>query len=104
MKDPDSEIHELIRFVGERKQIFNVHFRNIKGGFNKFQEVYPDEGDMDFYEVTRTLRDVEYPYMLMPDHVPSHPDDPGSRQAFAFSYGYIKALIQAVNSEIDHIT
>jgi len=32
------------------------------------------------------------------DHMPSHPDDPGSFQAFG--YGYIKALIQAVSSEM----
>jgi mannonate dehydratase len=102
MRDPRREIHELIRFVGERKQLFNVHFRNIKGGYNHFQEVYPDEGDMDFYEVMRTLRDVEYPYMLMPDHMPGHPDDPGGLQAHAFGYGYIKALIQAVHGELAH--
>jgi mannonate dehydratase len=99
LKDPNNGIHEIIRFVGERKQLFNVHLRNIKGGFNKFQEVYPDEGDMDFYKVLQTLWDVEYPYMLMPDHTPKHPDDPEKRQAFAFAYGYIKGLIQAVNSD-----
>ena len=54
---------------------------------------------MDFYQVMRTLRDVDYPYMVMPDHLPIHPDDPYLRQGFAFTYGYIKALIQAVNSE-----
>jgi mannonate dehydratase len=32
--------------------------------------------------------------------MPHHPDDPGGLQAFAFGYGYIKALIQAVNSEL----
>jgi hypothetical protein len=31
---------------------------------------------------------------------PSHPDDPGKLQAFAFGNGYIKALIDAVNSEV----
>jgi mannonate dehydratase len=35
--------------------------------------------------------------MMMPDHVPQHPDDPGGYQAFAFAYGYIRALIQAVD-------
>jgi hypothetical protein len=30
---------------------------------------------------------------------PSHADDPQSMQAFAFGYGYIKALIQAVAGE-----
>jgi len=31
--------------------------------------------------------------------LPRHADDPGGLQAFAFGYGYIKALIQAVNSD-----
>ena len=101
MKDPNTEIHELIRWLGNRKQIFNIHMRNIKGGWGNFQEVYPDEGDMDFYQVMRTLRDIEYPYMIMPDHVPKHEDDINGDQAFAFSYGYLKALIQAVQSEVE---
>ena len=63
-------------------------------------EVYPDNGDMDFYEVVKAFRDVEYPYMLMPDHAPQHPAEGAGDQAFAFAYGYIKALIQAVNSEV----
>ena len=55
--------------------------------------------DIDMLKLARTLKEVEYPYMLMPDHVPQHPDDPGGRQAFAFCYGYIKSVIQAVKYE-----
>ena len=56
------------------------------------------EGDMDMFQVARTLYQVDYPYMLMPDHMPGHQDDPGGRQAFAFAfgYGYIKGLLQAI--------
>ena len=36
LKDPDREIHDVIRYFGSRKKIFNVHFRNIKGGFLEF--------------------------------------------------------------------
>ena len=35
--------------------------------------------------------------MMMPDHVPHAPDDTGGLQSFAFAYGYIRALIQAVD-------
>ncbi len=100
MKDPDQEIHEVIRYVGGRNQIFNIHMRNIKGGWGNFQEVFPDNGDMDFLQVMRSLRDVGYKYMIMPDHVPKHDDDPRGSQAFAFCYGYLNALIKAVNSEV----
>jgi mannonate dehydratase len=98
LQDPASEIHDVIRYFGQRKKIFNIHFRNIRGKRDDFQEVYLDNGDMDMLQVIRTLHEVDYQYMVMADHVPQHPDDPGGRQAFAFSYGYINALLQAVQA------
>jgi mannonate dehydratase len=75
LRDPRREIHELIRYFGSRRKIFNIHFRNIRGRRDDFQEVYPDEGELNMVEVALTLREVDYPYMLMPDHMPAHPDD-----------------------------
>ena len=98
LQDPATEIHEVIRYFGQRKKIFNIHFRNIVGRRNDFREVFPDDGDMNMVEVMRTLKAVDYPYMVMPDHLPRHDEDPNGRQAFAFGYGYIKALIQAVEA------
>jgi mannonate dehydratase len=95
LQDPNKEIHDVIRYHGTRGKIFNIHFRNIKGKRDDFYETYPDEGDVDMWQVMRTLHEVKYPYMVMPDHMPQHSDDPGQQQAFAFGYGYIRALIQA---------
>ena len=100
LQDPGKEIFDVIRYFGSRKKIFNVHFRNIRGKRDSFQEVYPDEGDIDFVRAMLTYKEVGYPYMMMPDHVPHHADDPRGDQAFAFAYGYIRALIQAA----DHMT
>ncbi|MFT7034287.1 MAG: mannonate dehydratase [Cyclobacteriaceae bacterium] len=99
LKDPKTEILPIIKWVGERKQIFNIHLRNIKGGWNNFQEVYPDNGDMDFVQVLKALRDVDYDAMIMPDHIPQHDDPASPLQGHAFAFGYIKALIQAIGSE-----
>ena len=96
LKDPNREIHDVIRYFGSRKKIFNVHFRNIQGGFLNFRETFPDEGDVDFPAVIRTYREVGYDGMLMPDHVPHIDNDAGGREAFAYCYGYIRALIQQV--------
>lgn len=98
LQEPNREIHDVIRDLGKRKKLFNIHFRNIRGKRDDFQEVYPDEGDLDMLQVMRTLHEVDYEYMVMPDHVPRHPDDPGGLQGFAFSYGYIKALLLAVET------
>lgn len=100
LKNPKTEIMPIIKWVGERNQIFNVHLRNIKGGWNNFQEVYPDNGDMNFLHVVRALRDVGFSGMVMPDHVPHHAEEASTLQAFSFSYGYIKGLIQAVADEV----
>ena len=99
LEDPKTEIIPIIKWVGERNQIFNIHLRNIKGGWNNFQEVYPDNGDMDFHQIIRTLRDVGYDGMVMPDHIPRHDDPASALQGHAFAFGYIKALIHAVSNE-----
>lgn len=98
LKDPKREIHDVIRYFGSRKKIFNVHFRNIEGGFLKFRETFPDNGDVDFVQAIRTYKEVGFDGMLMPDHVPRIEGDSGGQQAFAYCYGYIRALIQMVYS------
>lgn len=99
LHNPSVEIFDVIRYFGTRKKIFNVHFRNIRGHRDDFEEVYPDEGDIDFVKAIRVYKEIGYPYMLMPDHVPIAENDPGSLQSFAFCYGYIRGLIQSVNAE-----
>ena len=94
LQDPGKEIFDVIRYFGSRKKIFNVHFRNIRGKRDDFMEVYHDEGDISFVKAMMVYKEVGYPYMMMPDHVPQHPDDPRGDQAFAFAYGYIRGLIQ----------
>jgi mannonate dehydratase len=100
LTNPGTEILPIVRYLGERGKIHQIHMRNIRGGLHRFEEVYPDEGEVDFFKVMRILRDVQFSGSICPDHMPHHPDDVGSLQAFAFGYGYIKALIQAVNSEV----
>ncbi len=94
------QVYEAIRYFGSRKKIFWVHFRNIRGGFLKFEETFPDEGDIDMLRAMRIYKEVGYDGVLIPDHVPkSALDSRWGHRAHAFCLGYIKALIQAVESE-----
>jgi mannonate dehydratase len=114
LANPNEQIHDVIRYFGSRKKIFNVHFRNIRGGRNKFTETFPDEGDVNMLKAAMTYKEVGYDGMLMPDHVPVVPTgrpgqdyaynyggtaatDDGHLESFAFAYGYIRGIIQAVN-------
>jgi mannonate dehydratase len=96
LHDPGKEIYDVIRWFGSRKKIFNVHFRNILGHRDDFMEVAPDEGSVDMFKAMLTYKEVEYPYVVHPDHVVNSPSETGGEYT-AFVYGYIRALIQAVD-------
>jgi len=103
--DPKAEVlHAIRRFGfagadgtdrGSGGKIFMVHFRNIRGGFGDFEEVYPDNGDVDMLAAARAYREIGYHGMLCPDHVPRSDVDRGGERQFAFCLGYIRAAIQA---------
>jgi mannonate dehydratase len=99
LRNPATDIFPVIEYLGGRGQIFNVHFRNIKGGWGYFEEVYPDNGDMNFVQVLRALHNAGVDAMVQPDHVPQHEDPASSDQAFAFAYGYIRALLQMIETD-----
>ena len=96
LENPAEEIFDVIRYFGERKKIFNVHFRNIKGGLGNFVEVFPDEGDIHMIRALKVYKDVGYKYMIMPDHVPGIGGPEPGKVGFAYTYGYIHAALQAV--------
>jgi mannonate dehydratase len=99
LEDPNREMGDVIRYFGARKKIFNVHFRNIRGRFLNFQETFPDDGDVNLWNALRVYQEVGYDGMLMPDHVPHIEGDAGGRQAFAYAFGYIQALLQVLKEE-----
>ncbi|MBY5619821.1 mannonate dehydratase [Rhizobium leguminosarum] len=99
LENPGEEIDDVIRWFGQRGKIFNVHFRNIRGGKLSFMETFPEEGDMDMVRSARIYKEVGFKYMLMPDHVPTVSGKDPTATAFAFCYGYIAALLQVLESE-----
>lgn len=99
LDDPGQQIFDVIRWFGSRRKIFNVHFRNIQGGFLNFRESFIDDGDVDMLRAMRVYKEIGYDGMMMPDHVPRVEGDENQAQGFAFAFGYIKALIAAVSAE-----
>lgn len=93
--NPREEIGDIIRWFGERKKIFNVHFRNIKGGRYSFTEEFPDAGDMDMAASLRIYHETGVDCMIMPDHVPDIDGQAPFEAAFAFCFGYIIGVFQA---------
>jgi mannonate dehydratase len=99
LEKPGEQIFDVIRYFGSRGKIFNVHFRNIAGGFLNFRETFIDDGDVDMLKAMRVYKEIGFDGMMMPDHVPTIEGDASNLQGFAFAFGYIKALIAAVKAE-----
>ncbi len=99
LDDPGAEILDVIRWFGERGKLFNLHFRNIRGGKLSFVETFPDDGDMDMIASLRLYQKLGYRYMVMPDHTPKVSNVDPQAPAFAFCYGYIIAALQALGQQ-----
>lgn len=95
------DVYEDIRYFGRRGKIFHVHFRNVRGSLPRtgsYEEVSLDQGEMDMFKVLRALRDIGYDGALNPDHPTMYPEDgPNWKIDWAYSVGYIKALLAALN-------
>jgi mannonate dehydratase len=77
---------------GSRGHILQARFRNVSSNLPDFHETFPDNGYLDMYRVMRALREVNFNGMVVPDHVPR------CAGGEAYIFGYIRALIQAVNT------
>ncbi|MBK34573.1 MAG: D-mannonate dehydratase [Gemmatimonadetes bacterium] len=99
LEDPGKEIFDVIRYFGQKKKIFMVHFRNIRGKRLDFEETYIDEGDVDMWEAMKVYHEVGYDGVFCPDHVARSEQDSGwGHRQRAFTAGYIKALIKALEN------
>ena len=97
------DMHEVLRRFGERDQIVFIHFRDVVGTVPKFHETFVDEGNFDTVEAVRTLRDVGFDGVVIPDHVPKMVgDDDWRHRARGFTVGYLRGVIDAVRSEQGH--
>ncbi len=91
------DVQETIRYFGERKKIFKVHYRNVDHPLPHFVETFVDDGYYDMYKVVKALCQVDFDGVLIPDHIPMMADD--RRISTAFTIGYMKALVERANAE-----
>ena len=96
------DLPAAIRHFGEQKRIHFVHFRDVRGTPEKFQEAFHDDGQTDLVECLRAYRDIGYGGVCRPDHYPRMGDesfDDKHRIARLFAVGYLKGLREAVYAE-----
>lgn len=92
------DVIESIRHFGAQGRIFKVHFRNVDQPLPHFVETFVDNGYQDMYQVMKTLREVDFNGVLIPDHIPTMAG--GARVGTAYTIGYMNALVKRANEEV----
>lgn len=90
---PGSDIYATTRRFARDDTIAYVHFRNVKGQVPRYQEAFVDDGDIDMTEIVRILRDETFDGVLVPDHVPDIASPSPWHVGFAYTVGFMRALI-----------
>jgi mannonate dehydratase len=88
---------EAIRYFAGQRKLFKIHFRNVNAPLPHFVETFVDDGYMDMYQVMRTLAEVRFDGIAIPDHVPQMAGDP--KAGYAYTVGYMKSLLARAQAE-----
>ncbi|MAF12389.1 D-mannonate dehydratase [Candidatus Poribacteria bacterium] len=95
------DVAAAIRELGSRGHIYQVHFRNVSSTLPDFHETFPEDGYLNMYSIMKALAEVGFGGMVVPDHVPVCEDsDAAPRTGEALVFGYIRALMQAAETEV----
>jgi mannonate dehydratase len=94
-----SDIYEMIDRYTREDKIAYVHFRNVRGRVPDYTEVFIDEGDVDMLEALRIYRRNGFSGVIIPDHTPQPECDAPWHAGMAFSLGYMRAAMRAVEQE-----
>ena len=98
------DLPSVIRHFGRQEKIFFVHFRDVRGTPEKFEETFHDDGQTNMLECMRAYRDVGFDGVCRPDHVPTMEGDRNDNPGYSsigrlFAIGYLKGLREAVYAE-----
>ncbi len=95
----NEHVYEAIRHFGKEGRIVYVHFRSVKGTLEKFDEVFPDEGQLDMLQAVKVLKEVGFNGAIQVDHVPHLMDDTEyGHISRAFQIGYLKGIMQGADA------
>ena len=94
------DIPAVIRKFAEQDKLFFVHFRDVKGTAEKFEETFHDDGQTDMVAAMNTYYEVGFTGPARPDHVPTMEGEDNTNPGYEllgrlYGVGYIKGLMDS---------
>lgn len=102
---------EVCRYFGSRDRINHVHYRNVKvrKPYEKYTEVFIDEGENDMFAIMRELVRQKYPRLIYPEHeraldvdrergIRNQYPGGGGYTGMVYDIAYARAMMQAAMS------
>jgi mannonate dehydratase len=99
---------EVARYFGSRDRINHVHYRNVRvrEPYNKYTEVFIDEGENNMFAVMQELVKVKYTRLIYPEHeraldydriagIRNQYPGGGGYAGMVYDIGYARAMLQA---------
>ena len=88
-----------LKYFGEQGKIVYVHFRDVLGTVPNFREAFIGEGNLNMFEVMKTLRQVGFKGYMIDDHVPTMSNDGGwNSRSRAFANGQMSAMLELLDT------
>lgn len=94
------DIYSLGKKWCDRKKVFFVHYRDIAGQGEKFEETFHDNGQTDMAKMLKIYADTGFTGPMRPDHAPTMAGEVNNRPGYAmngkiFAFGYMKGIMDA---------
>ena len=93
------DIESVARRWLAQKKIFFIHFRDITGRAQKFQETFHDEGQTDMARMIQVFYEGGFSGPIRPDHAPTMEGESNDNPGYAvfgrlWAIGYIKGMLE----------
>ncbi|OMF38367.1 mannonate dehydratase [Paenibacillus sp. FSL H8-0548] len=99
------DIPSVIRQFAKQDKLFFVHFRDVIGTPEKFEETFHDAGKTNMLEAMNTYYEVGFKGPSRPDHVPTLEGEDNANPGYELlgrlhGIGYIRGLMEAAGARV----
>ena len=97
------DIPGAVRRFGATGRVHFVHFRDVRGTPERFEETFHDDGPTDMLSAMAAYREIGFGGPMRPDHVPALAGEPNEPVGYTlrgrlYAVGYMRGLMEATQN------